>query len=147
VITFEKGAAQLFLVMLLTLLNMIYFAVIKPYYHVHHRQYNNYLVLHNSAVFILIVAGMIVLEMQNTSLSYDNRVLIGDIIAALVVYSMTANMLYFLFRTYQWYHEHVWRPFVFTELFKENYTLQYWDYKKEYEALDKQKVGKTGNRE
>lgn len=73
---------------------------------------------------------MIILELQSSSLSYDNRVLVGNVIAALVTYILTANMLYFGWRTYLWYHEHVWKPFVYSELFKNNYTLQYWDYTK-----------------
>ena len=132
VASFDKGAAQLFLVLLITVINMVYFAVIKPYYHAHHRHYNNYLVLHNLVLFSFIVVSMIILELQNTALTYDNRVLIGDIMAGLIIYSMSVNVLYFLFMTYHWYHENVWRPFVFSDLFKENYTLQYWDYKKEY---------------
>lgn len=84
---------------------------------------------------------------MNTAISYDNRLLIGNVVAALVMYSMTANVLYFGFRTYHWYHEHVWRPFVFSELFRENYTLQYWDYKKEYEQVDKENKTKSGVRD
>ena len=57
----DKGAAQLFLILLLNLLNLIYFGKIKPYFHVHHRQYNNYLVIHNLISFSLIIAGMIIL--------------------------------------------------------------------------------------
>ena len=41
VVSFDKGVVQLFLILLLNLLNIIYFAVIKPYYHKHHKFNNN----------------------------------------------------------------------------------------------------------
>lgn len=71
--------------------------------------------------------------MRNTAFSYDQRIIIGNVIAAVLVYAITVNTGYFMWRAYLWYHDHVWRPFVFSDLFKENYTLQYWDYKKQYD--------------
>lgn len=61
VVAFDKGAAQLFLLLLVNIINFVYFIVVKPYYHIHHRQYNNSLVLHNLACFSLIIVCMIIL--------------------------------------------------------------------------------------
>lgn len=137
VVAYDNGAAQLFLVLLLNLINFIYFAKVMPYAHIHGKQYNNYITLHNLVAVSLIILCMIILELRNTYFSYDARVAIGNAIAVLVIYSFTANLIYFLFRAYHWYHDNVWRPFVATEMFLENYTLQYWDYKKVYDEVDK----------
>lgn len=114
VVSYENGAAQLILILLLNLINIIYFTKIKPYAHIHGKQYNNYIVLHNLVAVSLIIMCMIILQIRNTYFSYDARVAIGNAIAALVVYSFTANLIYFLFRSYHWYHDNVWRPFVAT---------------------------------
>lgn len=130
VVAFDNGAAQLFLMLLLTLLNIIYYAAVKPYIHISEKQYNNYLVLFNLVLFSCIVIVMAALQLQSNSLSYSSRVIMGSVLAGLVILSMTVNAIYFIFRAWGWYHDYVWKPFVYSEVFKENYTLQYWDYKK-----------------
>lgn len=35
VVAYNNGSAQLFLLLLFTLLNIIYFAIVKPYIHIH----------------------------------------------------------------------------------------------------------------
>lgn len=131
-VAFSNGTAQLFMILLLNLLNIVYFAIVKPYIQIPEKQYNNYVVLHNLVLFSLIIIGMIILQLQNNAFSYDIKILIGNIIAGLVVYSMTANTIYFAFRVYNWYYTNLWKPFVLSEIFKENYTLQYWDYTKHF---------------
>jgi hypothetical protein len=61
VVSFDKGVVQLFLILLLNLLNIIYFAVIKPYYHKHHKQYNNYFMIHNLVTYSIIVLLLAIL--------------------------------------------------------------------------------------
>ena len=47
-------------------------------------------------------------------LSYENKILIGDIISGLVIYSATVNFIYMLVRAQNWYARYIWKPFVFT---------------------------------
>lgn len=147
VVSFDNGSAQLFLILLLNLVNIIYYAKVQPYAHIHWKQYNNYIILHNLASVSLIIICIIILELRNTYFTYDTRVTFGNIIAGLVMYSFTVNIIYFFFRAYHWYHDNVWRPFVATDMFMENYTIQYWDYKKAYDELDKEEKKKSGRRE
>lgn len=94
----------------------------------------------------MIMAAMLVLQVLNIKLTYDERIAVGNLIAGLVIYAVTVNALYFTFRTYNWYHENVWKPFVYSELFKENYTLQYWEYKEVYEKEDEDRHKNSGRK-
>ena len=129
-VCFETATAQLFLILLLTVINLIYFAAIRPYiYCPYNIQYNNRIMIHNLIMYSLIVVALLVFNMNLNVLSYVNKILIGDIIAGLVIYSATVNFIYMLVRAQKWYARYMWKPFVFTEIFQENYTLQYWKYK------------------
>lgn len=57
---------------------------------------------------------MAILQLQANALSYDNRVIVGSVITGLVVFVVTANVVYFIFRAWGWYHEYVWKPFVYS---------------------------------
>lgn len=133
VIGFENGTSQLFLILVIAIANLIYFIVAMPYIHSPHKQYNNYLVLFNQAIYLLLVGVMAILKLQETVFPKATRVLMGDIMCGIIITGATINAIYFTFRTYEWYMEYVWRPFTNTEIFKENYTIQYWEYQKQYE--------------
>ena len=90
--------------------------------------------IHNLLLYSLIVIALLVFNMNVNVLSYANKILVGDIIAGLVVYSATVNLIYMGVRAQKWYARYIWKPFVYTEMFQENYTLQYWKYKEEYEG-------------
>ena len=146
VVAFDNPAAQLVLLMLVAILNIVYFAVFRPYIHIPEEQYNNWAVLHNLSCFMLIMVAMLILQVRSTYFSYDERVMIGNIITGFVMYSMTANVIYFLYRTYRWYFEQIWKPFVYSDLFKENYTLQYWDYTKDYDQVAEERKKNSGKK-
>ena len=145
-VSFENSAAQLVLLMLITILNGLYFIVFKPYVHIAGEQYNNNMCIHNMVAYLLILTTMFLLDVLSNSLSYDQRVMLGNIVAALVVYSMTANVVYFAFRVYNWYFYNVWQVFVYSDLFKDNYTLQYWEYTKQYDAAKNDRKKNSGKR-
>ena len=83
-------------------------------------------------MYCLIVIVILVFNMNYNTLPYADRILIGDIIAGLIIYSVTANLIYLGLRAERWYGRHLWKPFVLSEIFQENYALQYWNFKKEY---------------
>lgn len=128
-------------------MNLVYFSAIRPYVHCPYNvQYNNRMVIHNLLIFSFIVIAILVFNMNLNVLSYEHKILIGDILAGLIIYSATVNFIYMGVRAQKWYSRYIWKPFVFTEMFQENYTLQYWDYKKEYEKEEKEEKEKSGRR-
>lgn len=64
VVSFGNGAAQLFLLIAVTIGNVIYYFVVKPYVHYHKHYYNNYLVIHNLICFVLICLILAVMIVQ-----------------------------------------------------------------------------------
>ena len=68
--------------------------------------------IHNLVMFCLIVIVVLVFNLNYNTLVYTDRLLIGDIIAGLIIYSITANLIYMVLRTEKWYERHLWKPFV-----------------------------------
>lgn len=48
------------------------------------------------------------------------------------MYGVTVNFGYFVYRTYNYYYDNVWKVFVETDLFKDNYNLEYLELSKKY---------------
>ena len=112
VAAFDQASAQLFLILAVNVLLIIYFIAIKPYIHSSHlRHYNNNVTIHNLFCFSILIIIIIAYNMNYNSISYASRLLIGDIICYFIIYSATANFIYMGVRSYLWYYRKVWKPF------------------------------------
>ena len=58
--------------------------------------------------------------------------MIAVVISVVVMYGVTVNFGYFVYRTYNYYYDNVWKVFVETDLFKDNYNLEYLELSKKY---------------
>ena len=72
--------------------------------------------------------------------------LIGNILCGVIIAGLSFNLLVFLFKIKEWYFEALWKWFIKTDLFRENYTVEHLELSAEYEKIDKEMLGKTGNR-
>lgn len=125
--TFSQPTAQLFILLFLTLLNLIYSIVVKPYFYSSYLfLHNNKITIHNLLIYTLIIIVILGFTFNYNIITYQNRVLIGDIIAGLILECITVNLVYMIARGQKWYERNLWKKFVGTEMFQENYTVQYW---------------------
>ena len=60
-----------------------------------------------------------------TELTMADKNIMGLGITLLLIYGITVNIVYFIYRTYNFYFETVWKPFVRSEMFKDNYTVEH----------------------
>lgn len=118
---YETPMIQLFTILSLTILALGYFIYSKPYIQIPLKQYNNYLTIVNLSVFCIVIACMIILHMGG--LDYQNKLLVGYIAAGFVAGIFTINFIYFVWRTYLWYHNNIWRFFILTDMFRDNYVV------------------------
>ena len=81
------------------------------------------MIVHNMVVVSLILIVILAFKIQMNSLSSDTKNLMGTIICILTLYGLISNLIYFIYRSYNYYFENLWKKFVQTELFKENYTV------------------------
>jgi hypothetical protein len=58
-------------------------------------------------------------------LTTSNKVLIGEAICGLIIEGALVNVLYFYIRTYNYYHQKTWVPFVRSDMFRINYNHEY----------------------
>lgn len=71
-------------------------------------------------MFVFVYSGMEV----------DTRVMICNIVVVLIIEGFSVNIVYFFFRTYNFYHHYVWKTFVRSDMFKINYTLEHLEWTK-----------------
>jgi len=115
VVAFDSPTAQLFLILLMNILMLVYFIAVRPYVlEPRNWQYNNRITIHNYICFSILVILIVVYNTNYNVISYTDRVLIGDIIAGFIIYSATINFIYMLIRAQNWYARHIWKPFVMT---------------------------------
>lgn len=55
----------------------------------------------------------------------------------MVIWGFLVNIVYFIFRSYNYYHEQVWKRFVRSDFFRVNYVVEHLDWSKEYEKEEK----------
>jgi heme/copper-type cytochrome/quinol oxidase subunit 4 len=128
---------QIILLMLINIAYMIYFIVRRPFYRVKTREYNNEMYIHNLLMITLIELVLLVYVFMASQLSKDTKVLIGDAICGLIMEGALVNIVYFIFRTYNYHHEYTWKPFVRSDMFRINYTFEHLQWTKEYDDKDK----------
>lgn len=121
VAAYEYPKIQLFTLLSLTILILGYFIYSKPYIQIPLKQYNNYLTILNLSVFCIIITCMIILHMAG--LNYEHKLLVGYIASGFVAAILTINFGYFCWRTYLWYHNNIWRFFILTDMFRDNYVV------------------------
>jgi hypothetical protein len=80
---------------------------------------------------------LLIFVFMNSQLTTSVKVLIGDIICGIIIEGATVNIIYFTFRTYNYHHEKTWKPFVRSDLFRINYTIEYLEWTKSYDEKEK----------
>ena len=123
VAAFANPIVQVFLLILLNIVFSIYFIAKRPFFAVGKKEFNNVVYAHNLIVIVIILIVLMAFGIMNKQLSQGDRVLIGDIIVAFVLYGITANLAYMIYRFYQYAFVNWWKPFVKSELFALNYTV------------------------
>ena len=68
--------------------------------------------IHNLIVISVIEIILLILAFLNNQLTSDLRVLIGNFICAVIIEGAVVNIIYFMFRTYNFHHDKTWKPFV-----------------------------------
>ena len=81
------------------------------------------MIVHNMAVITLTLVIIMIFKVQMNTMSSESKNSMGLGICLMIVYGLTSNFLYFAYRTYHYYFDNIWRKFVESDLFKENYTL------------------------
>ncbi len=93
-------------------------------------------------VITLTLLLILIFKIQMNTMSSDAKNNMGLAICLIVVYGITSNFLYFAYRTYNYYFENVWKVFVNSDMFKENYTVEHYELVRKYtekeELLKKQ---------
>jgi hypothetical protein len=84
-------------------------------------------------VLILIEVVLLVLAFMNSQLTMDSKITIGNVVCALIMEGATVNIIYFIYRFYNYYHHCFWKEFVRTDLFRINYTVEHLEWTKEYD--------------
>jgi hypothetical protein len=68
--------------------------------------------IHNLTVVSLIEIILLVLAFLNNQITSEIRVLVGNCICAVIIEGAIVNIVYFIFRTYNFHHDKSWKPFV-----------------------------------
>ncbi len=76
-------------------------------------------------VISVIYIALLIFVFLYSGLSIDKRVLIGDAICGIIIEGFTVNIIYFYFRTYNYYHHHIWKTFVRSDFFRINYIIEH----------------------
>jgi len=63
--------------------------------------------------------------------------LICNFVVALLIWGFLFNTVYFIFRTYHYYHQHLWKLFVRSDFFRVNYIVEHLEWTQDYEKEDK----------
>ncbi len=95
----------------------------------------NHNLIINNLLHIIANVIFIVFVLRYNDITADERKLIGNILCGVVIFGLTFNLLVFLFKIKEWYYEYLWKWFIKTELFRENYTVDYVELSREYEEI------------
>lgn len=131
--SFDNPVIQLVLLVLINIAFLVYIISKKPFFSVKNREYNNEMYIHNLVVLILIEIILLAFVFLYSGLDTDTRVLIGNFVCALLIEGFTINFIYFVFRTYHFYHHHLWKLFVRSDFFKVNYVVEHLEWTKAYD--------------
>jgi hypothetical protein len=129
---YENVIVQIFFIIVVNLIYAIYLLVKKPYIRVGWKQFTSEIIVHNMAVITLTLILILIFKVQMSSMTTEGRNSLGLGICLSIVYGLTSNLVYFAYRTYNFYFDNIWTKFVSSDLFKENYTLEHFDLVKKY---------------
>lgn len=74
-------------------------------------------------IITLTLLLILIFKVQMNSMSSNDKNNMGLGICLIVVYGLTSNFIYFVYRTYNYYFDNVWRIFIESDIFKNNYTV------------------------
>ena len=109
---YENTMIQIFFFILINVLYSIYLIVKKPYIRIAWKQFTSEMIVHNMVVITAILLVILAYKIQLNSLSSDQKNTMGTVMCVFVLYGLISNLLYFAYRTYNYYFEYVWKPFV-----------------------------------
>lgn len=139
VASFDNPLAQLLLVLAIELCRLGYFIRVKPYiYKKNKYMLRNWLSIANAVVVSFVLIALTVFQVKYTQLSQADRVTLGDVACYLITFLLTYNFVFFGYRFYEEWHYKVWRPFVYSECFKENFPIEHFAFIEEYENEKKE---------
>lgn len=99
VASFSNPTAQLLLLIALYLLYMGYLIRVKPYIYKKNNYFlKSWLLIANCVTFILLLIVMLTFVVKYTQFSQTNRVLLGDIACYLILFLLTYNIMFFIYR-------------------------------------------------
>jgi Na+-driven multidrug efflux pump len=137
---FANPVIQLILLLLLNAAWLVYLLVKRPLLTVKNREYPNHIYVHNTIVSMLIQFVLLIFVFLYSSLSTSKKVLVCNFVVALIIWGFCVNFGYFVFRTYHYYHHHVWKIFVGSNFFRINYIIEHLEWVKDYEMERKKLV-------
>lgn len=139
VASFDNPLAQLLLLLAIEICRLGYYAKVQPYiYKKNKYMLKNWLAIANNAMMSLILIAMTIFEIKYTQLSQADRVMLGDVACYLITLLLTYNVLFLCYRFYEEWHFKVWRPFVYSDCFKENFPIEHFAFIEEYENEKKE---------
>lgn len=99
VASFSNPTAQLLLLIALYLLYMGYLIRVKPYIYKKNNYFlKSWLLIANCVTFVLLLIVMLTFVVKYTQFSQTNRVLLGDVACYLVLFLLTYNIMFFIYR-------------------------------------------------
>lgn len=108
-VSFSNPVIQIILLILINIAYIVYFIVKKPFFSVKKREFNNEMYIHNLIVATLIDLVLLIFVFLYSQLETTTKILIGNVICGLILYGATVNIIYFFYRTYNFYHHYVWK--------------------------------------
>lgn len=126
---FKNPLAQLLLNLALTIILLGYNIKVQPYIYKRGKyMVRNWLTYANITMMILIQLTLIIFQIKYTQLEKPDRVIIGDVACYLITFTITYNIIWLIYRFYDEWHHRVWRPFVYSECFKDNFPIEHFAY-------------------
>lgn len=123
VMAFGNPVIQLILIMLLNVAYLVYIVIKKPFFRVPSREYNHQIYIHNISVLIIMEFILLIFVFLRTGLDTNSKILICNFVVATIIWGFIVNIIYFVFRTYHFYHHFVWKTLVRSDFFRINYIV------------------------
>ena len=102
--------------------------------------------IHNTIVIILVDLVLLIFVFVYSQLDQDSKILIGNVICAILIEGFTVNAIYFFFRLYHYYHHYLWKAFVRSDFFRVNYIVEHLEWTKSYEKEQQKLMSEVKSR-
>lgn len=121
---FNKALAQLLLVLAVEVVRFGYIIFTRAYIYKKGKfMLRNWLAIANIVIISFIVVALIIFDVKYMQLAEATRVILGDVACYLIAVLITYNLVFLCYRFYEEWHYRVWRPFVYSECFKNNFPI------------------------